>query len=143
MSDPGPGHARQITEFSLRLVRPCGAGRIEALYLREVQRHADLGELAFAGEWPLRSWGAFLHYRLFVGTKSARNVLPQRPGPRVADAYAYHGAGVALPYRVGGSVVLTARGDYAGTHGQRPFWSPLPARSGGAFSLSLAATCEF
>lgn len=141
--NPAPGHARRITEFSLRLARPCGPGRIEALYLRDVQRRADLGELAFAGERPLPSWGAFLHYRLFAGARASRDILPARSGGCVADAYTYHGAGVSLPYRVGGSMVVTAQADYTGTRGQRPFWSPLPARSGGGFSLSLAATYEF
>lgn len=143
VQDAPAGHPGRATEFALLLAHRLGPGRIEAAYRREAKRQADLGELAYAGEWPLRSLGAFLHYRFFAGARSARDVLPGRAGPRMEDSYSYHGVGFALPYRVGGSALVTAGADYVGTRGQRPFWSPLSRRSGGAVALSLAATYEF
>lgn len=141
--DARAGHPGNTAELALTLSRPAGPGRIEATYLRDVRREADLGEVAYAGEWALQSLGAFLNYRAYLGAKSAADVLPSLPGAKIADSYIYYGADLTVPYRVGGATVVTAGLHYAGTEGQRPFWSPIDARVGGRWWATLAATYEF
>lgn len=143
LRDARAGHPGHTAELSLILSHAAGPGRIEWIYLRDVKRQADLGEVAYAGEWALQALGAFLNYRAYLGAKSAADVLPNLPGAKVADSYAYFGADLTVPYRVGGSTVVTAGLHYAGTHGQRPFWSPVNARVGGRWWATLAATYEF
>lgn len=137
------GHPGYTVEFSLSLSRPVGPGRIEAIYLRDVKRQADLAEIAYGGEWALKSLGAFLNYRAYLGRMDAADVLPNLPGPQVGDSFTYFGADLTVPYRIGGATVVTAGIHYTGTRGQRPFWSPLNARVGGKLSVTLAATYEF
>lgn len=138
--DGHPGHTAELT---LSFAQPAGPGRIVASYTRDVKRRADSAEVAFAGEWALRSWGAFLNYRVYAGARSGRDVLPGRSGGKIADSYAFHGVDLTLPYRIGGATVLTAGVHYAGTQGQRRFWSPTNAPAGEKIWASLAATYEF
>lgn len=142
LRDARDGHPGHTAELTLTVAHPCGPGRIEASYLRDVNRDAELGELAYAGEWALKSWGAFLHYRVYAGNKSAHDVLPHLR-PAVRDAYSYHGADLSVPYRIGGETVVTAGVHFAGTVGARPFWSPIRAASGAKFWVSLVATHTF
>ena len=143
LRDARAGHPGHTAELSLIFSRPVGPGRVEATYLRDVKRQADLGEVAYAGEWALKSLGAFLNYRAYLGAKSAADVLPNLPGRKIADSYTYFGADLTVPYRVGGATVVTAGVHYAGTQGQRPFWSPIGARPGSKLWATLAATYEF
>ncbi len=142
LRDARDGHPGHTAELTLTLVHPIGPGRVEASYLRDVSRDGKLGELAYAGERPLKSLGAFLHYRVYAGAKSARDVLPQMR-PAVRDSYSYHGADFSVPYRVGGETVVTAGLHFAGTVGARPFWSPIRASGGAKVWLSLVASHSF
>jgi hypothetical protein len=143
LRDARDGHPGHTAELTLALSHPVGPGRVVASWLRDVNRHADLAEVAYAGEHPLPTLGAFLHYRLYLGTKAASDVLPNLPGPRVADSYSYHGADLSLPYRIGGATILELGVHYAGTVGQRPFWSPTHAPVRGKGWATLAARVEF
>ncbi|MBA4137751.1 MAG: hypothetical protein C0518_10585 [Opitutus sp.] len=143
LRDARNGHPGHTAELTLALAQPAGPGRVIVSVTRDVKREADLGEIAYVGEWALRNWGAFLNYRFYVGSMSARDVLPNLPGAKIADAYTFHGVDLTLPYRIGGATVLTAGVHYAGTQGQRPFWSPINARVGGKIWATLGATYEF
>ncbi|MBI2512405.1 MAG: hypothetical protein HYV96_10515 [Opitutae bacterium] len=135
-----PAHTGEVTaSFSV----PAGPGRATASVTRDVHRRADIGELSYAGEYALTSWGAFLNYRVYLGSVAADDVLPQLATPRVADSYMFHGVDLTVPYRVGGQTIVTAGVHYAGTNGARPFWSPNEASTGGKIWLSLAASYEF
>lgn len=138
------GHPTQSLEVTIAFSLPLGPGRAALSLTRDVERRADIGELSYAGEYALKSWGAFLNYRFYAGSVSAEDVLPRlaQPSP-IADSYAYHGVDLTLPYRVGGQTVLTAGAHYAGTNGARPFWSPNKASTGAKVWLSLAASYEF
>lgn len=142
LRDARDGHPGHTAELTLMVAHPVGPGRVEASYLRDVNREGELGELAYAGEWPLKAWGAFLHYRIYAGAKSARDVLGHLR-PAVKDAYAYHGADLSLPYRVSGSAVVTAGLHVAGTDGARPFWSPTRASSGVKVWFTLGGSYTF
>lgn len=145
LGDDRNGHPSQTTEFAGFLSFPSGPGRTTLRIARDVERRADVGELSYAGEYALKTWGAFLNYRLYAGSVSADDVLPQTVGaaPRAADSYSYHGIDLSLPYRVGGQTIVTAGIHYAGTNGARPFWSPSGTSSGVKVWLSLAASYEF
>lgn len=136
------GHPAHTAELTVSLALPAGPGRAEFSLTRDVNRRADLAELGYEGEIALKSLGAFLNYRLYVGTQEADDVLPSW-AMRVADGYTYHGVDLKLPYRVGGQTLMTAGVHYAGTNGARPFWSPDRAAPGTKIWLSLAASYEF
>lgn len=137
------GHPSHTAEVAASVSWVLGPGRVTASLARDVNRRADLGEVAYAGAYPLSSWGAFLNYRLYVGSVEADDVLPQRSAARVEDSYVYHGLDLTLPYRVGGQTVLTAGLHYASTQGARPFWAPSGAVPKGQAWISLAASYEF
>lgn len=141
--DAQDGHPAHTTELTGALSFSAGPGRATASFTRDVDRRADIGELSYAGEYALKSWGAFLNYRLYAGTVTARDVLPRVAAVRIEDGYTYHGADLTLPYRVGGQTIVTAGIHYAGTVGARPFWSPDGASSGGKCWVSLAVSHEF
>ena len=143
LRDARNGHPGHTAELTVSLGQPAGPGRAVVRYTRDVKRQADVAELAYEGEWALKSLGAFLHYRAYLGAKHARNVLPNLTGAKIADGYAFHGLDLTLPYRVGGSTMLTAGLHYAGTQGQRPYWSPVAARVGAKVWATLGATYEF
>ncbi len=143
LRDARAGHPGHTAELSLTLSRSIGPGRVEATYLRDVKRQADLGEVAYAGEWALKSLGAFLNYRAYLGAKAAADALPNLPGPKVADSYTYFGADLTVPYRIGGATIVTVGVHYAGTKGARPFWSPIAAPVQAKLWATLAATYEF
>lgn len=142
LRDARDGHPGHTAELTLTIAQPIGPGRVEASYLRDVNREGEVGELAYAGEWPLKTLGAFMHYRFYVGAKSARDVLPHLR-PAVRDGYSFHGADFSVPYRIGGETVVTAGLHFAGTVGARPFWSPVRASSGAKVWCSLAASRSF
>lgn len=137
------GHASRATELTVSLSLPAGPGRLVASFTHEVDQGANIGELSYAGEYALKSWGAFLNYRVYLGSVRAEDALPDLLAPRVGDSYAYHGLDLTLPYRIGGQTVLSAGVHYAGTNGARPFWSPGEASPGGKVWVSLAASYEF
>lgn len=137
------GHPAHTGEVAVSFSMPAGPGRATASVTRDVNRRADIGELSYAGEYALKNWGAFLHYRFYVGSVEADDVLPQLAAPRVADSYTFHGVDLTLPYRVGGQTILTAGMHYAGTNGARWFWSSNGASTGAKMWLSLAASYEF
>ncbi|MBA3850381.1 MAG: hypothetical protein C0502_10370 [Opitutus sp.] len=137
------GYPEDAPELTLTVAQPAGPGRVEGVYTRDMRRRADIGELAYSGDWALKSLGAFLNYRFYLGTARAREVLSGGSGPAAADSYAYHGADLTLPYRIGGATVLTVGLHFAGTRGQRPHWSPIAIRPGGKLWFTLAATREF
>lgn len=143
LRDARNGHPGRTAELAATFARPLGPGRAVIRYTRDVQRQADTAEAGYEGEWALQSFGAFLRYRAYVGSKSGRDILPGLPGAKVADSYRFHGFDLTLPYRVGGATVLTAGVHYAGTQGQRRLWSPRAARAGAKLWATLAATCEF
>lgn len=143
LGDAYDGHPAHTGEVTASVALPLGPGRATASFTRDVNRRADIGELSYAGDYALKAWGAFLHYRIYGGSVEADDALPQLPGVRVEDAYTYHGLDLTLPYRIGGQTVLTAGGHYAGTSGARRFWSPNEATPGGRIWFSLAASYEF
>jgi hypothetical protein len=143
LRDARNGHPGHTAELGASFAQPAGPGRLVVGYLRDVKREADVVQLAYEGEWALKSWGGFLNYRAHVGTKAGRDVLPNLPGPAVADSYTFFGADLTLPYRIGGQTILTAGVHYAGTVGQRRLWSPVAASPGGRAWATLAATYEF
>lgn len=138
----GVGHAAHSTEAAAGLTLPAGPGRLGFVFARDVDRRANCTEVNYAGEIALKKLGAFLNYRLFVGTVQADDVLP-RAAVRLADSYTYHGIEAALPYRVGSQTVVTLGVHYAGTWGARPFWSPTGASPKGQIGLNLAVSHEF
>lgn len=137
------GQPAQTTEATAALSFSVGPGRLRVGYTRDLQRRADIGEVAFAGEYALKRWGAFLNYRFYAGTIAADDVLPEGSTLKVADAYSYYGLDLTLPYRVGGQWVLTPGLHGAGTEGARPFWSPNSAAPGGKIWASLSVSYEF
>jgi hypothetical protein len=143
LGDTRDGHPSHTGEVAAIFSLPAGPARLGASVARDVNRRADIGELSYAGEYALKNWGAFLHYRFYVGAVEADDVLPQRSAPRIEDSYTYHGVDLAVPYRIGGQTVLTAGVHYAGTTGARPFWSPIGARPGDKVWFTLAASREF
>lgn len=138
----GAGQPAQTTELSAMLVQPFGPGRIVVELTRDFRREANIGELSYAGEYPLKSFGAFLNYRFYMGSVAARDVLPGLSG-RITDSYCYHGIDLTMPYRVGGDTTLVAGLHGASTSSARPFWSPESAPSGAKFWVSLAFRREF
>lgn len=137
------GYPSRETELTASLSLPVGPGRCLTTLTRDIDRRADIGELSYAGEYALKSWGAFLNYRVYLGSVHAENVLPELAAAWVADSYTYHGVDFTLPYRVGGQTVLAAGVHFAGTDGARPFWSPSGPSPGGKIWFSLAASYEF
>lgn len=143
--DAPTGHPSQTTEVAAFFSFSAGPGRTIVNFTRDVERRADISELSYAGEYPLKAWGAFLNYRFHIGLVAADDVLPRLavPGARVADSFTYHGIDLTLPYRIGGQTIITAGAHYAGTNGARPFWSPSGASASAKVWLSLAASYEF
>lgn len=138
------GHPKHTTELGATLSFSAGPGRVALDVTRDGERRADIGQLSYAGEYALKNWGAFLNYRVYLGSVDAADVLPRLVSPlRVADSYTYHGVDLTLPYRVGGQTIVTAGVHYAGTNGARPFWSPDGASTRAKLWLSLAASYEF
>ena len=143
LRDARNGHPGHTAELTLAVSHRAGPGRVSVAVLHDVKRRAELLRLAYAGELALTRLGAFLRYRFEVGTKAARDVLPNLPGPRVGDAYRYADLSLEVPYRVAESWVVTVGGSASVTRGQRPFWSPTGASAGPKVAASLGVAFEF
>lgn len=129
-------------ELGAALERRAGPGRWVLALRRDSARRATFAEIAYAGDLALTQVGAFLGYRVYGGTAHGREVGPLLSGRRTADAYAYHGADLTLPYRVGGATIVTLGVHYARTSGLGAGWTPLAASDSGRLSVSVAATFE-
>lgn len=143
LRDARNGHPGHTAELTFLVSHPVGPGRVVASVLFDVNRHAEQGELAYAGEWALKSLGTFLNYRVYAGHKHGHDVLHNLPGDEVVDSYRYHGVDLTIPYRIGGATVVTLGVHYAGTVGQRPFWSPINAPVRDKVWAILATSYEF
>lgn len=143
LRDARNGHPGHTAELTAAASAPVGRGRVSVAFVHDVKRRGDLLRLAYSGEEALTRIGAFLRYRMEVGAKEARDVLPNLPGPRVGDSYSYAAVTGELPYRVGESWLVTLGASWSVTRGQRPFWSPIAAPVRAQAAFSLGATWEF
>jgi hypothetical protein len=139
-----PDATRQSTEAGLQAVWEAGGGWTASVACyHDFRLQADTAQAEAGYSLALKNLGAFLEFNSFAGWANGANLRPGAAGPRVHDGYAYCGAEVRLPYRVGAHTTVVAGLHFSDAVGQSRSWSPTGAGSTARGWFSFAVNFDF
>lgn len=130
------------TGLATRWNSPSGWG-VELAAAHEFRRRAQHVSVTLHYSLPLKKLGAFLEWRGSGGAVTARDLLPDAPGPAQADSYLYYETSLRLPYRIGGRTTVYAEVQLAGTSSQHPDWSSVSSRGRTRVGFALGWQTDF
>ena len=135
---------RRSTEGGLTLTGAAFAGCTPSIYYgHDFRLRSDTVQLSVGRSLALTALGTFLDFNLFAGAATGSDWQPDAGGPRRADSYAYWGAEVHVPYRIGAHSTVVGGLHFTDATGRSPTNGPFGLAAERKLWVTLGVSLDF